>query len=124
MPQLNQPRLKLVVIRSTQMERVAQWYRLLGIEFASETHGKGPTHFAVEIAGTVFEIYPVKDEAGVDRTTRLGFSVPDLRATITSMQNMGGEIVQAPQASPWGMRAVVRNPDGRTVERYALDPAL
>ena len=113
---MNPPAFKLIVIRSTDIDRVATFYRFFGMDFQVEQHGSGPRHFAVELGGTVFEIYPAKKPEDVDRTTRLGFSVRDLHSTMASIRELGATIVDEPSETEWGQRAVVRDPDGRSVE--------
>ena len=104
---MNPPTFKLVVIRSTDIEMAARFYRCLGIEFQEKQHGTGPRHFAADLGGMVFEIYPTKKPEDVDRTTRLGFTVYDLHSTITSIRGLGSTIVNEPNESEWGLRAVV-----------------
>lgn len=69
------PFFKLVVIRSTDINGTMAFYRSLGIEFKEDQHGSGPRHFAADLGGIVFEIYPTKKPEDVNRTTRLGFSL-------------------------------------------------
>ena len=113
------PFFKLVVIRSTDINGTMAFYRSLGIEFKEDQHGGGPRHFAADLGGIVFEIYPAKNPEDVDQTTRLGISLPDLHTVIISIRGLGATIVEEPKESEWGLRAVVRDPDGRSVELYA-----
>lgn len=116
------PTLKLIVIRTTDVPRLVAFYRCLGIEFTEHRHGAGPMHFASDLCGIVFEIYPTKKLENVDRSTRLGFSVSDIRTAIISTRELGSTTVEELLESPWELRAVVRNPDGRSVEFYSDDP--
>ncbi len=93
------------------------------IEFNEHRHGTGPMHFAADLFGVVFEIYPAKTQDDVDRTTRLGFSVHKLQAVVDSLQSLGTSVIEEPVQSEWGFRAVVKDPDGRSVELYADDPS-
>ena len=77
-----QPGFKLIVIRTGDVQRLVKFYRSLGMTFTEEQHGSGPRHFAAELGGVVFEIYPVKANQAADVATRLGFSVPDLQKTL------------------------------------------
>ena len=113
------PSFKLVVIRSTDINGTMEFYRSLGIEFDEDQHGSGPRHFAADLGGVVFEIYPANKPEDVDRTTRLGFSLPDIHTAIISIRELGATIVEDPRESEWGLRAVVRDPDGRSVELHA-----
>jgi hypothetical protein len=68
--------LKLLVLKTTQVERLVAFYQTLGIAFAQEQHGKGPIHHSGQIGGVVLEIYPLADDTSTaDRTTRL--ELPD-----------------------------------------------
>jgi hypothetical protein len=117
------PRLRLVVVRSLEVERLAAFYRCVGIKFVEEQHGAGPRHLAAEVAGVVLEIYPAKTPEDVDRTTRLGFSIPDLQGAIKALEKVGAGIGVGPQQTQWGLRAVVKDPDGRSVELYSSEAA-
>lgn len=111
--------LKLLVLRTPQLNRLRGFYQLLGIDFAEERHGTGPTHFAGRVGDSVLELYPLQDEGGtVDSTVRLGFSVTDLSEAIRSLEAGGATILNGPRPTAWGNRAVVRDPDGRSVELY------
>src|SRR5262245_40093548 len=43
--------LNLVVLRSTDMARAAEFYSRLGLQFRQHRHGSGPEHFAAELPG-------------------------------------------------------------------------
>ncbi|MGE0609869.1 MAG: VOC family protein [Pirellulales bacterium] len=113
---MTNPRLNLVVIRSDEPARTVGFYELLGLRFQSEQHGKGPMHWAAECRGVVFEIYSVKSPDEVNRTTRLGFEVDDVKSVIESLRQQGFEITNDMKQTQWGLRAVVKDPDGRSVE--------
>jgi predicted enzyme related to lactoylglutathione lyase len=86
------------------------------LNFSRHRHGSGPEHFASEDAGGVFEIYPMREPDGPSRQVRLGFAIVDVRRTVAQLSAMGVEIVSTPAASPWGLRAVVADPEGHRVE--------
>jgi len=108
--------LNLVVIRSLDIERVAKFYRALGLPLQEHRHGSGPLHYAAELDSAVFEIYPRKSDTDGTTSVRLGFRVASLDAAIAALQEVGGQIVSAPQLSEWGRRAVVEDPDGHKIE--------
>jgi catechol 2,3-dioxygenase-like lactoylglutathione lyase family enzyme len=111
--------LKLLVLRTPQLNRLRRFYQLLGIDFAEERHGTGPTHFAGRVGDAVLELYPLPNEGGtVDSMVRLGFSVTDLSEAIRSLEADGATILSGPRPTAWGNRAVVRDPDGRSVKLY------
>jgi len=55
-------KVNLVVIRAADIERSADFYRLLGLEFIKHRHGSGAEHFASDKGGIVFEIYSRQNE--------------------------------------------------------------
>lgn len=110
--------LTLLVLKTSQVDRLRTFYAALGIELNEERHGKGPIHYSGRIGELVLEVYPLPEDAGVDSTTRLGFAVENLAETLAALQNIGTPVVTPAQETAWGQRAVVRDPDGRAVELY------
>jgi len=110
------PRLNLIVIRSLEPIRAVDFYQMLGIGFQEEQHGSGPVHWAANVDGLVLEVYPAKSADEVDRTTRLGFDVENVASLLNTLRSSGAEIINDVKESKWGIRAVVRDPDGRSVE--------
>jgi catechol 2,3-dioxygenase-like lactoylglutathione lyase family enzyme len=111
--------LKLLVLRTPHLDRLRRFYQGLGVDFVEERHGDGPLHFASRIGETILELYPLAEEGdAADHTTRLGFAVTDLSAALAALEADGVTIVRQPRPSTWGNRAVVRDPDGRSVELY------
>ena len=106
----------LLVIRSPDIERAVTFYERLGLHFERHSHGKGPEHYASETDGFVFEIYPQRNDSGATNNTRIGFSVESVDDTLPSLNELGVEILSPAKDSPWGLRAVVRDLDGHTVE--------
>ena len=43
-------RLNLIVLYSPDIERLRAFYTVLGLEFEREKHGRGPEHYAANIA--------------------------------------------------------------------------
>ena len=117
------PRLKLIVIRTMKLDQLVEFYGCMGIQFKKEQHQSGPLHFATDLDGLVFELYPAKTPEDVDRKTRLGFGVPDLQGAMNLLRKHNATIAEEIKESPWGLRAVVRDPDGRAVELYANETA-
>jgi lactoylglutathione lyase len=111
--------LRLLVLKTGQLEEVRAFYQLLGIALAPERHGQGPAHCAGQVGAVTFEVYPLaKDNQAADTTTRLGFAVDNLTSVLESLQAAGTPVSNQPKATEWGLRAVVRDPDGRGVELY------
>jgi predicted enzyme related to lactoylglutathione lyase len=107
--------LNLVVLKVRDLARSKAFYEALGLTLVEEQHGKGPVHFSCSQNGLVFELYPTGD-AEISPSVRLGFAVENVDAAIISLENAGGSVVSAPRDSPWGRRAVMRDPGGYAVE--------
>ena len=111
--------LKLLVLKTPQVERLRAFYQALGIELAEERHGSGPVHHAGNVGEAVLEVYPLSDDGGTaDTTTRLGFTVGNLAQVVQALREVGTRIANEPKQTAWGLQAVVRDPDGRAVELY------
>jgi hypothetical protein len=106
----------LVVLRSADLERAAAFYSLLGLQFSKHRHGNGPEHFAAELPGVVFEIYPVGADGGSTSGTRIGFRVPSVDAALEALCEYPAAVLTPAKNSEWGRRAVVADPDGHQVE--------
>lgn len=115
------PLLNLVVLRSGDIERAAKFYSAMGLIFAKHRHGNGPEHFASELNGFVFEIYPLG--AGTPTiAARIGFSIDDVDSLLPALEAAGGKVTSPPHDSEWGRRAVIKDPDGHTVELLTPKP--
>lgn len=105
-------KLSLLVLRTPRMEDLRRFYSTLGASFQSEKHGTGPEHFSAVLSDDlVLEIYPCVDGAAPDSTLRLGLSVSNIHESLKQL-GQGG----IPRQTQWGLRAVVRDPDGRAIE--------
>jgi hypothetical protein len=107
--------LNLVVLRSADLERAARFYAALGLRLERERHGSGPEHLAAAAGGAVFEVYP-RGDAGATSGARVGFQVPSVAAAVSAAVAAGGSVVAPPREGRWGLRAVVADPDGHSVE--------
>jgi hypothetical protein len=110
--------MRLLVLRTNQLEGVRAFYQSLGIALSPERHGSGPPHYAGRVGTCVLEVYPLPDGGVADATTRLGFAVVDLGRVLESLQAAGTPVLSPPKETAWGKRAVVQDPDGRAVELY------
>ena len=108
--------LNLVVLYSADLERSARFYEVLGLTFVREQHGSGPEHLACSLGGVVLEFYPQAVSASEGPRVRIGFEVPSVADTVKAVQDNGGRVLTSPRESPWGMRAVIVDPDGHRVE--------
>ena len=106
----------LLVLRSPDIDRAAEFYRQLGLLFTKHSHGSGPEHYSSSVCGFVFEIYPSRDENDVTNNTRIGFSVDSVDGCLELLEKLNVDVVSPAKDSEWGRRAVVRDLDGHTVE--------
>jgi lactoylglutathione lyase len=113
------PQLNLVVLRSSNLEEAAKFYREIGIIFTRHAHGSGPEHYASEVNGVVFEIYPLSAKSSPTTGTRIGFKVESVDDSVVRLSKIGAIVVTLPNDSEWGRRAVVKDFDGHTVELVA-----
>lgn len=109
--------LTLLVLKTRQIEQLRVFYQTLGIELTQEQHGKGPVHFAGRVGDVVIEVSPLPDDGSpVDFSTRLGFAVENVADVVQALQVIGTKIVKPPTQSSSGFQAVLKDPDGRSVE--------
>jgi lactoylglutathione lyase len=111
--------LNLLVIRSLDLKSAEIFYQALGLKFVKHQHGKGLPHLAAEKDGFVFEIYPQQDKP--THHTRLGFCVDSVARTIEVLTALGGKVLSSPRLTEWGYRAVIKDPDGHTIELIQSD---
>ena len=105
-------KLNLLVLRTSRLDDMRAFYTALGARFESERHGNGPEHYAASLGDDfVLELYPCVDGAMPDAGLRLGVSVANIEETLRSIERS-----VVPRQTQWGLRALVRDPDGRTVE--------
>jgi hypothetical protein len=113
------PALRLLVLKTRQVGRLRTFYQALGVGLAEERHGSGPVHYAGRVGDAVLEIYTLPgDGSAADATTRLGFAVESLPEVLQALRDVGVVVAGEPQPTAWGLRVVVRDPDGRAVELY------
>lgn len=122
------PALNLVVLRVADLVVAQRFYAALGLAFERHRHGSGPEHLACELpGGAVFELYPRGERAPASAGARVGFAVPSVNAALVAVvEACDGKagIVSGPADSPWGLRAVLADPDGHRIELVELpEPA-
>ena len=110
------PVANLLVIRSPDIDRAVTFYQQMGMLFDRHAHGNGPQHYASDICGFVFEIYPQRDADDITTSVRIGFNVDDVDGVIALLREIDATIITEPTDTEWGRRAVVKDLDGHTVE--------
>ena len=111
--------LQLLVVRTPDTKRLADFYSLLGTTFNYQQHGDGPMHYSAAIGPTILEIYPLtKKQEQPDINLRLGFAIEAFEDTMETLKTNGVQLFSPPVANDFGYMAVVLDPDGRKVELY------
>jgi predicted enzyme related to lactoylglutathione lyase len=110
------PHLNLVVLRSSDIDRAAAFYRQVGLLFTRHSHGSGPEHYSSEVSGLVFEIYPLFPKAQPTVGTRIGFRVDSVDQIVLLLAQIGAEVLTRLCDTEWGRRAVIKDLDGHVVE--------
>ncbi len=110
--------IKLLVIRTSDPQKLSAFYSLLGFTFDYHKHGKSPYHYSATIDKLVLEIYPLAEtQTEPDRHLRLGFEVNDFDETIKALQDNNVEFTK-PTTTDFGLITIVSDPDGRKIELY------
>jgi len=105
-----------------------QFYETFGLVFVEEKHGTGPTHYACDFIGMVFEIYPLRDGVTIKPCDTVAAAIPvddfdGVVATLKAMEFKLGKVVVFIETEDRDLRAVsVRDPDGRLVRILEQDP--
>lgn len=111
--------LNLLVLRTTQLERLKEQYEAIGLDFEYHRHGKGPFHYSAYVGGCVLEIYPLKKEQEeADANLRLGFALENLKDYLAKMEAAGWKDIPN-SVSESIKKIVLRDLDGRKVEFLA-----
>lgn len=122
---MQKPELKLVAIRTMDIDRVGNFYRCLGLRFAGDGREDRERHYLVAgLSNWVFQIDPANTPNDVDRNTRLGFEVRDFHSTINALRACEAQFIREPLATNGDYKAVARDPDGRVVDLYSRQSRL
>ena len=118
------PAIGSLILFSSKVEAILKFYRAIGVPFAPESHEEsGPTHYAADLNGVHVALYE-SGEGNAQRwrdggCTWPGFVVEDVPATLQNVTALGAKVLGGPEERPWGIRAVVEDPDGRPVEIWS-----
>ncbi len=117
---MSNPAVDGIILHTGKLDEMVRFYRALGIPLEEESHDGGPLHYACQLGGIHFAIYPGPSGQAPGRrrggATQVGFQMDSLEATLADARAAGAEILQEPEEVPWGRRAVIADPDGRPVE--------
>ncbi|MDI9309760.1 MAG: hypothetical protein QM535_06060 [Limnohabitans sp.] len=110
--------IRLIVIRTNDQKRLANFYSLLGLTFDYHKHGNSPMHYSTKIGSLVLEIYPLaKNQIEIDKNLRLGFAIDNFEEALQTLSE--NEITfSEPTLTDFGYITIVSDPDGRKIELY------
>ena len=111
-----------LVLRSKEIKKCLEFYKILGFSLEEEEHEEGPIHYACDYEGFHFAIYEGKEGKAPKRhecgSSQIGLYVEDVDEIYNKLINFGAESIWEPDDSPWGRTAMVLDPDGRPIEFY------
>jgi predicted enzyme related to lactoylglutathione lyase len=111
--------IRLIVIRTSDTKRLADFYSLLGLSFDYHKHGNSPYHHSATIGQTVLEVYPLaKSQTEADKNLRLGLAIDNFDMVVAKLKEHGVIFSAEPSQTEFGFMTVVVDPDGRKVELY------
>ncbi|WP_179021451.1 glyoxalase/bleomycin resistance/extradiol dioxygenase family protein [Winogradskyella forsetii] len=110
-------KINLLVIRTSNPDKLKIQYEKIGFQFNYHQHGNGSLHYASEKEGFVFEIYPLsKSMKEADNSIRLGIEVGNLKLTFRNIENSDWKIISEISKTEWGEIAILQDSDGRKIE--------
>ena len=110
--------IRLIVIRTSDQKRLADFYSLLGLSFDYHKHGNSPMHYSTTIGTLVLEIYPLsKSQTEIDKNLRLGFAIDNFEETLKVL-NTKQIAFSEPILTEFGFLTILLDPDGRKIELY------
>lgn len=111
--------IKLIVVRTSDIKALADFYSEFGLAFEYHKHGNSPYHYSSTIDKTVLEIYPLtKSQTAPDKSLRLGFSIDNFETIVANLKENGTIFISEPGQTDFGFMTIVEDPDGRKIELY------
>lgn len=111
--------IRLLVVRTSDTEKLADFYSLLGLVFDYHQHGNSPFHYSATIGQTVLEIYPLtKSQNKADKNLRLGFGIDNFDKTVLTLKELQVPFSLEPTQTDFGFMAIISDPDERKIELY------
>lgn len=111
--------IRLIVLRTSDTKRLADFYSLFGLTFDYHKHGNSPLHYSASIGQTIFEIYPLtKSQSEADKNLRLGFGIDNFDKTVLTLKELHVSFSLEPTETEFGFMAIIADPDERKIELY------
>lgn len=112
--------LAALIVTCKDVDASVRLYRAVGIDLKEARHS-GPLHYTAALGGVHLALLP---HDGVERSaqsaTQLAFLVNDLEGALNAARALGAPVLQAPAPRPFGVSAIVEDPDGRRLELVAM----
>jgi lactoylglutathione lyase len=118
--QLSDVGLHLVVLRCADLEASRAWYAALGLTLAREQHDGGAPHYSTNVGFATLELYPKR--AHGSSGLRLGLTLTGGADVIRRALALGGELVRPGAPEDIDTAAVIRDPDGHTLDISLVHP--
>ncbi|MEQ1554735.1 MAG: VOC family protein [Ferruginibacter sp.] len=111
--------IRLLVLRTNDTKRLADFYSLLGLNFEYHKHGNSPMHYSVTIGQTVLELYPLtKSQTEADKNIRIGFTIDNFELVVEKLKSLGVSFSLEPTQTDFGFMTIISDPDERKIELY------
>jgi lactoylglutathione lyase len=111
--------IRLLVLRTSDMKRLADFYSVFGLNFDYHKHGNSPLHYSATIGQTVLEIYPLtKSQTEPDKNLRLGFGIDNFDETVQKLKELKIVFFLEPTQTDFGFMTIISDPDDRKIELY------
>ncbi len=113
--------IRLLVLRTGDTKKLADFYSLLGANFEYHKHDNSPYHYSAKTGSAILEIYPLtKHQAEADKSLRLGFEINNFEEVLHTLKENKTPTTEPAQTN-FGFMTITTDPDGRKVELYKKD---
>lgn len=110
-------RVASLMLFARDIGRTVEFYRALGVPLEPVSGGR----FSADVGGIRMAVAngsagELVARGGSPGTMMPGFAVTSIESAVGGVEATGGTVVRAPEQLDWGHRAILADPDGRTVE--------
>jgi predicted enzyme related to lactoylglutathione lyase len=110
-----------VVLFARNVSTTTAFYQAIGLNLRAEDHGNGDVHFATDVDGVHFAVFASRSDTAAPAfrdggSSLLGLNVHSVTAAVEAAKQHRATVLEEPTQYPWGLRAVIVDPDGRSVE--------
>ena len=96
------PRLGALILFASDLTKTVEFYRTLGLPLVVDEHEEeGPEHFACDLDGCHFAVFPAAEKGiapgmGQAGASFPGFEVDSLAVVLDALRPLGAEVLQEP----------------------------